>query len=447
MSIRPSRIAVGLAMLIATSSMCGAADGLLDTTFGGSDGAGRVDLDFARPAGNFDSPRVVVVQRDHRIVVAGPCGAANGNTDICAGRLLPDGALDTTFSGGRVAIALDLGGDNADLVTDMAVDHAGRTLILANTSGGALFLIRLTATGGLDATWGDASPGIRALGGSQGGLSGSTQRLAIDDNDRYVVASTYPAGYPTSPSSDLVVARYLDTNAVDTAFAPPAGALPLSFSDNPDAVRSLDIDSGGNILLGVTVTEASGSDAGVVRLTGAGAIDTGWGSSGKRLIDFGTSGHGGDLRRVSALADRSVVVATTAGIARLTTSGDLDGQFGSNGTHAVSCSALLGSALTIRSARLVDAHHIVIAGSSGSSAAAARVLLDSGDLDPAFDGGCVSVPFVTSSDAATTSAAFSLALQNAHPIVAVDFNYGPTGIDMGVARLTDETIFRDAFDW
>jgi len=134
-------------MLIATSSMCGAADGLLDTTFGGSDGAGRVDLDFARPAGNFDSPRVVVVQRDHRIVVAGPCGAANGNTDICAGRLLPDGALDTTFSGGRVAIALDLGGDNADLVTDMAVDHAGRTLILANTSGGALFLMFLRSDG------------------------------------------------------------------------------------------------------------------------------------------------------------------------------------------------------------------------------------------------------------------------------------------------------------
>lgn len=440
-----------LALTLATLRHPGsavAADGALDTAFGGTDGAGRVDLDFARPAGNNDSARVVQVQRDHKIVIAGICGAFNANTDVCVARLLPDGALDGTFAGsGRVAIALDTGGDNADLVTDMAIDHAGRIVIAANTSTGALFLIRLTAAGALDSNWGDYAPGVRAVGGSPGGLLNSTQRLAVDAQDRYVLASTFPGGFYADPSSDLVVYRFLDSNQPDATFAVPNGALPLSFSANADAVRSLDIDHDGHILLGVTVTEASGTDAGVVRITATGAIDSGWGSTGKRLIDFGTTGHGGDLRRVAALLDDSVIVVTTAGIARLTSLGDLDAQFGTNGAKPVSCSALLGTALVIRSARLVDAQRIVIAGSAGSNAAAARLRVDNGDLDPAFSGGCVSVPFVDDSNATATSVGFAVALQNAHPIIAVEFNHGTNGIDMGIARLADETIFRDGLDF
>jgi hypothetical protein len=38
-------------------------------------------------------------------------------------------------------------------------------------------------------------------------------------------------------------------------------------------------------------------------------------------------------------------------------------------------------------------------------------------------------------------------LQNDHPIIAAEFNHGTNGSDMGIARLTDETIFRDGLDF
>ena len=75
--------------------------GALDTSFGSG---GKKTINF----GGTDDPRVVLVQPNGRIVVAGGGAAASS---FCVVRLRTNGTLDTTFgSGGKKVI--DFGGDD-----------------------------------------------------------------------------------------------------------------------------------------------------------------------------------------------------------------------------------------------------------------------------------------------------------------------------------------------
>ena len=75
--------------------------GDLDTSFGSG---GKKTVNF----GGTDAARVVLVQSNGRIVVAGG-GAAGGS--FCVVRLRTNGTLDTTFGSGGKRI-VDFGGEN-----------------------------------------------------------------------------------------------------------------------------------------------------------------------------------------------------------------------------------------------------------------------------------------------------------------------------------------------
>lgn len=74
--------------------------GTLDASFGSN---GQVLTTVGSYGNNIDS---IAVQTDGRIVLAGRCGNGGNNSaaDICLQRLLPEGALDTTFNGTGVVI-------------------------------------------------------------------------------------------------------------------------------------------------------------------------------------------------------------------------------------------------------------------------------------------------------------------------------------------------------
>jgi uncharacterized delta-60 repeat protein len=114
--------------------------GDLDTSF---DGNGKKAINF----GGTDAARVVLVQPNGRIVVAGG-GAAAGS--FCVARLRTNGALDTTFgSGGKRVI--DFGGDD-ESVYGAALQPDGK-IVLAGASDLRVAVARLNPNGSLDTTF------------------------------------------------------------------------------------------------------------------------------------------------------------------------------------------------------------------------------------------------------------------------------------------------------
>ena len=100
------------------------ADGLLDTSFGGT---GLVLVDFS---GSDDTARAVTFDAQGRMVLAGYSNDHSGQYDFVVARLLPSGAKDTSLGGTGVVLTDFLGGeDQAYAVTvqpDGKIVLAGR---------------------------------------------------------------------------------------------------------------------------------------------------------------------------------------------------------------------------------------------------------------------------------------------------------------------------------
>ena len=108
-------------------------------------------------------------------------------------RLRPDGALDPAFGSGGVRALAPTGGQSR--IIAMAVDQSGRPILSLGYryADGSIryWLARLTATGGLDATFGNY------------GLipqSYPTMSIALDDTGRILT-------YARTPSGTTVLAR------------------------------------------------------------------------------------------------------------------------------------------------------------------------------------------------------------------------------------------------
>ena len=107
-------------------------DGSLCPDFGNS-GTMTVAMDFA-PGGLDAAVAGAVVPwgagRDWRLAVVGRVERMTaGNTDYGVALVRPDGALEVAASGGKVAVAFDLGADLTDLPAAVAVDSQGRIVV------------------------------------------------------------------------------------------------------------------------------------------------------------------------------------------------------------------------------------------------------------------------------------------------------------------------------
>jgi uncharacterized delta-60 repeat protein len=128
--------------------------GDLDTSF---DGNGKKAINF----GGTDAARVVLVQPNGRIVVAGGGAAASS---FCVARLRTNGPLDTTFgSGGKRAI--DFGGED-ESVYGAALQPDGK-IVLAGASDLRVAVARLNPNGSLDTTFSDDGKKIFSWGRAQ----------------------------------------------------------------------------------------------------------------------------------------------------------------------------------------------------------------------------------------------------------------------------------------
>jgi uncharacterized delta-60 repeat protein/RHS repeat-associated protein len=201
---------------------------------------------------------------------------------------------------------------------------------------------------------------------------GKQTSSTVGGNGRIVIVQ--PDGKILTGGGSFDVGRFNNDGSVDTGFGTSGNAhLSVAFG----AMYGMALQSDGKIVA-VGSTGSSGSDAEVARFNADGSLDTGFGTSGEVVVDFG----GNDIAKVVAIqSDGKIVVAgTTSGgfVMRLNTNGSLDTSFDGDGkrsgTTMASVSGSVGGGMLIES----DGH-IIIAGSSIK-----RINPSDGSLDTGF---------------------------------------------------------------
>jgi uncharacterized delta-60 repeat protein len=374
------------------------------------------------------------------------------------------GDLDPAFgTGGRTVVDIPVGGNpRANSATGLALQPDGKvvmggsaSLIGAATGEERMVVVRLGAGGGLDGTFG--SGGIARVDG----LTGRTDegyydgRVAIGpDGGIYLFNGTQDSNGVIG----WVVAKLTAANgALDAAWD---GDGRLAASANTLEAGDIAALSDGKVLVLDDFFDTSANpdnqQMAVGRRLSSGAVDSTFGASGFRVVNFdlGTTLHD-YARTILVQSDGKILVAgraETAGggtppadfaIARLTPAGAFDTTFGGgDGKVTISFDLPFGNVDEVR-ALAVDARGRIYAGgiagnfSTANDCALVRLLPD-GTLDPSFDGdGRVTFSFASAEQSAFDQI-FGIALQGDGRIVAVGrgTNAAGSGRTIGIARLT-----------
>ncbi len=257
----------------------------------------------------------VAVDSAGRIVFAAVRGATA--TDVAVVRLTPAGSLDPTFHGDGIAL-VDLG--TTDLPIDLQVDEQDRPVV-TGASDGRAFVIRLTASGNLDATFsGDGSTLV-----GPGGLDRGTTVVVdaphvivggVSDGDVFIARLTAGGapdttfsgdGLATSPAAGSGVAAAVNENgaitfAADTGadllvgrFTPSGSADPTFSGDGrvvvntggSESVGGLVVDASGRAVVSGARGTSEGIDGLVAIFTSSGTLDTGYSGNGWSTLDLG----------------------------------------------------------------------------------------------------------------------------------------------------------------
>jgi uncharacterized delta-60 repeat protein len=232
--------------------------GTFDTTFNNT---GKTIGEF----GNFTTGLAKIgLQPDGKIVAAGPGG--NGSTiDFAAVRYNANGSFDGTFgNGGRVYTNFN-GNDVARALT-MLPD--GRFVIAgyAGPSGDtSLMLVRYTANGGMDTTFGFAG----FLSHNISSFNDTVESVAVQPDGKTVVVGRTGASLT---NNDFAIVRYRTNGLVDPTFG-TGGVKTLSFGSGDDLGYTVAIQPNGRIIAaGSSRLVSAAASFAVARLLGRGTI-------------------------------------------------------------------------------------------------------------------------------------------------------------------------------
>ncbi len=217
-------------------------NGTLDPDFGTN---GRVQLNLGNgfpSGGSNDNCAAVGRQSDGRLVL----GGSMHNNDFALARLTSNGTLDPTFgTAGVVRTDVTGRGDNGSAVAIQSDDK----ILLAGTCFGSQFgLVRYTAAGALDSTFGTDGVVLTESGKSLAYVTG----VVVDSTGRILVSGYTNDGYQTA--GNLVIFRYTAAGVLDSTFG-TGGKVTTGPGTTTDDLQRLALQPDGRIL-------AAGSAAG-----------------------------------------------------------------------------------------------------------------------------------------------------------------------------------------
>lgn len=409
---------------------------------------GKASLDFN---GNNDTAQAVAVQPDGKIVVVGSTQVGATDFNFAIARFNRDGTPDTTFNGtGRATVAFDLGGNNSDQATAVAIDSLGRIVVGGSATSAAgdfdFAVSRLTSAGVLDTTFdGDGKQTVSFNLGQQN--QDQVNALALQADGKIVLAGQVQR--TTAGDTDFGVVRLSADGSPDTQFS--LDGKTLVFFDaggtNADTASAVAIQADGMIVVAGTAATATDFEFAVTRILTNGTPDPFFGVNGRQRLSFGAGNDFGNA--VAIQPDGRIVVAGSAtgptsvdfGVARLSANGVPDATFDGDGRVLVpfdlgSTNADIARAVTVQpDGKIVVAGQVTRLVAPDTDMGVAR-LNANGSLDTSFDGDGKRVVFFDLGGGNVDDVG-EIAL-SAEGIVVAGSALTATGFDFAVTRLIQD---------
>lgn len=469
--VRPTLVLGAALGLLASAHAQVARDGALDPSFGGS---GKVSLAF--PGGLFLHPNSVVdvaLVPAGQVIVVGTVINGAGNEDFAAIRLTADGELDTSYgvNGGRRVGFDRLGSDLDDEVSGMVTQADGKAILAGTasgdpaTDGSDMALVRLTAAGQLDSSFGSSGRVLVPFNlGPVGQRGDYGAGLALQSDGKILLAGSAETG---TADRVMAVVRLNANGQRDNSFDGDGRA---SVDFGPDyafaaatQVRQL---ANGRILLAGLVLYVGGqgvtADFALARLLANGTLDPTFGNGGKAVFGFDVGGENFDVAYdVVELPDGKLLACGFADVNAPTNADMACMRFLENGSPDPGFAAVLvpfdrGGDLIDSAARIAldDQGRIVLGGSASVAASNVNFALarlhPGGELDPSFGNGGTAThnscnPLCFPSDRDNPGTALTLQ-GDSKLIVAGRVLDGTGNYRFLVARLFGDVLFSDDFE-
>ncbi len=328
----------------------------LDPTFG----SGRGFVTTPIP-GTSTLAYGVIAMTGGDVVIAGQASPPSGNGQVVVVRYLPSGRLDAGFGKGGIFKSAFPVADAPFVATAVAPEGRTGKLVVAGGYGeGSMLVMRLTARGQLDPTFGANRRGYATIN-----VGGTASSLAIQPNGGILLGGSNAnrMGRP------FVVARFTRNGVLDRAFGRRGVAQVLFWNASAASGAALDVAAtrDGGVLASGHIDYIGGTgqgtgghgSAGVFRLTRTGRRFRGFGSAGHVQVTFFSRGVPQSWYPCAMAVDRRGRIIVTGGgqkaallTARLTPQGALDRSYGGAGNGRAVTPGLSGNAVTICGAGL-----------------------------------------------------------------------------------------------
>jgi uncharacterized delta-60 repeat protein len=389
---------------------------------------GDLDLSFnstgkviTNISSSSDEAWETVVQSDGKIVAVGEGRGPSGAPDFTLVRYNADGTLDTGFGPDGT------GKVQTDFNNDLNQDRAFAAVLQSDGKIVAVGAATTMAYGialaryNADGTL-DTSFGPDGTGKVASGLGGTVAYgAALQGDGKILVAGE------TNGASDFIVGRYNTDGTPDTGFG-SSGWVVTDFGSSSSGEHAYDVEvqSDGKV---VAVGSTNG-DGAVARYNADGTPDTSFGPAGTgRVVTNTANGAGADvLEGVAFQNDGKLLAYGNGGVVRYDIDGTLDPSFGSAAT-GIAHTLLYVRGLTLQSdGRIVGAGHHTL---SNADFGVTRLNTD-GTIDTAFgSNGYTYVDFGNTSDFA-----YATALQSDGRIVVAgsSLRNGSDDYDFALAR-------------
>jgi uncharacterized delta-60 repeat protein len=288
------------------------ANGDPDPSFGGGDGRSVIELG-KRETYAYD----LAVLDNGKILVSGE--AISDSADrILLVRLKPNGDLDPGFGTGGTVLANVAGGSSFQGASRIGVTKDGGIVVAGSigTSNDSDSLVaRFLSDGQFDDTF--STDGVRIVDLAPGDDDFASGLVAFG-NGKVAISASDP-----STQSDFVLARFLENGKLDTTFDED-GIVRQDFEGQAEEASDLIREADGKLIVAGFHMHEDTSTMATARFTTTGAPDTGYGTGGLALADFGGLGHGGFASnaciaqgaRIAIVGSTHVDTSTLAGVAR-----------------------------------------------------------------------------------------------------------------------------------
>jgi len=359
---------------LSLSLFAAAQPGTIDETFNSSGTPGSVTTNLVN--GGDDYGRAMATYSDGRIAVA----AYNENNYFTILRYTAAGTLDASFGTGGVVTLRYAPGDDAQAYAVTVLPN--NKVLVAGYSWGStkdFALLCLDENGDPDPGFGTGGWAITPVGAGDD----EARSITVQSDHKIVVAGLTSNGSNT----DVAVVRYNSDGSLDSFFG--TGGIVTTDINGNDVPAGVVVQGDGKIVVAATSNTAGASDFAAIRYNGDGSLDTFFGSGGIVTVDVALGGPGStDVAHCVALQPDGKIVlagqtqASSGGnddvaIIRLTTAGALDaGPSGFDGDGIVTYNyGVVNTDEEVQSISIQNDGRILLAGSTDGAGSSYSLLL------------------------------------------------------------------------